>query len=126
MELGLSLGDTSRLKEKPCEGSNQLGLGFNTTLSIGPVITKQIDQHQQEEESPNQNHKSHTHSATEQDHEETRDESLNLTSTFPKDLDNTVFQLDLLPHTTPAVAPMNPPSNIFSWDHLSEDGKNHS
>lgn len=45
MELGLSLGDSSRPTIR--EASNELGLNFNTTLSIGPITTIQIDQQQQ-------------------------------------------------------------------------------
>ncbi|RDX82223.1 Homeobox-leucine zipper protein HAT14, partial [Mucuna pruriens] len=114
MELGLSLGNASRslgFMEKPLEGSNQLGLGFNTTLSIGPLITKQIDQHQQQEQIAN---------TTEENHEETISE-LSLISTCPKHTNNTLVQLDLLPHT-PAVPPINPPSNFLAWDPLPENG----
>ncbi|MED6160486.1 hypothetical protein PIB30_051881 [Stylosanthes scabra] len=61
MELGLSLGDSSRpfvgFMEKPRSSepssTNQLGLGFtttSTTLSIGPIITtRQRNQQQQQE-----------------------------------------------------------------------------
>ncbi|TKY68198.1 hypothetical protein E2542_SST04433 [Spatholobus suberectus] len=126
MELGLSLGDAARpfrLMEKPREGSNQLGLGFNTgttLLSIGPLVTKQIDQHQQQEETPNQKHNkhnTHNHSTTEEDHEDFTNESL-ISPSF-KDINNTVVQLDLLPHT-PAVSPVNQPSN-FLLDPLSQN-----
>lgn len=55
MELGLTLGDSSKpliglMEKHPHQGSKELGLGFNTTLSIGPNITSQIDQLQQEEQ----------------------------------------------------------------------------
>ncbi|MED6170101.1 hypothetical protein PIB30_027701 [Stylosanthes scabra] len=61
MELGLSLGDSSRpfvgFMEKPRSSeptsSNQLGLGFttaSTTLSIGPIITTRQRNQQENEE----------------------------------------------------------------------------
>ncbi|KAK7405453.1 hypothetical protein VNO78_06758 [Psophocarpus tetragonolobus] len=128
MDLGLTLGHTSRpfrFMEKPHEDSNQLGLSFNTTLSIGPLVTKQIDQHHEQEEIPipNQKHidNSHNHYTIEEDHhDEATSELSSLVSSSPKDTNNTVLQLDLLP-LTPADAPLNPPFNFFSWDPLLEN-----
>ncbi|CAK8532195.1 unnamed protein product [Lathyrus sativus] len=55
MELGLTLGDSSKplsglMEKHPHQASKELGLGFTTTLSIGPNLTTQIDQLQQEEQ----------------------------------------------------------------------------
>ncbi|KAI5445383.1 hypothetical protein KIW84_013570 [Lathyrus oleraceus] len=55
MELGLTLGDSSKpliglMEKHPHQTSKELGLGFTTTLSIGPNITTQIDQLQHEEQ----------------------------------------------------------------------------
>ncbi|KAL5098484.1 hypothetical protein RYX36_002811 [Vicia faba] len=55
MELGLTLGDSSKpliglMENHPHQASKELGLGFNTTLSIGPNITTQRDQLQQDEQ----------------------------------------------------------------------------
>ncbi|KAK7314311.1 hypothetical protein VNO77_39527 [Canavalia gladiata] len=122
MELGLSLGDASRLMEKSCESSNQLGLVFNTNLSIGQVFTKQIDQHQEQEQTRKQKHKhnSQSHSTIEEDHEEATTESL-VSPSF-KAKNNAIVQLDLLPHT-PALSPINPPSDFsFLWDPISQNG----
>ncbi|XP_004488485.1 homeobox-leucine zipper protein HAT14-like [Cicer arietinum] len=60
MELDLSLGDSSKpligfMENQHREASNELGLGFNTTLSIGPVITTQTDQQQQIKTKTNNN-----------------------------------------------------------------------
>lgn len=121
MELDLSLGNASRpfgFTEKPREASNQLGLGFNTILSTGPVITDQSDQHQhkQEEEKAKQKHKQST-----QDHEATNEYHI---SPPLKANNNALLQLDLLPHTPAAIAPINPPPNLsFSWHPPLENGK---
>lgn len=72
MELGLSLGDSSRPIR---EASNEPGLNFNTTLSIGPITTIQIDQQQQ----------------TQQD-EKTKRDKINNNNNNPL-----LHQLDLLP-----------------------------
>ncbi|XP_027357010.1 homeobox-leucine zipper protein HOX11-like [Abrus precatorius] len=121
MELGLSLGDPS----KPLEAPNQLGLGFNTNLSIGPLFTKLKDQHQEEEEEEEERakqkhkHNSQSHSTTEEEHEEATTESLVSPSLKPNT--NTIVQLDLLPHT-PAAPRINPPSTFsFPWDPLWEN-----
>ncbi|CAL0326294.1 unnamed protein product [Lupinus luteus] len=95
MELGLSLGDSSRtflgFIQKPSQVSNQHGLGFNTTLSIGPIITTQRDQQQEEHEQfetkPNNNNSS-------------------AQSVSPKN-NNVMHQLDLLPRLS---LPWLPPS----------------
>lgn len=80
MELGLSLGDNSRsfsFMEEPREASNQSGVQFNTTLSIGPVITKQIDQQQEQELLTVLRNKHKSDSTTEdQDHEATNESLL--------------------------------------------------
>ncbi|XP_061355482.1 homeobox-leucine zipper protein HOX11-like [Gastrolobium bilobum] len=112
MELGLSLGDTSRpfvFIERPCKASNELGLGFNTTLSIGQVITKQRDhQHQEQDETTaKQNNKHNSHSTDQEGHEATNEY---LTPSL-KANNNAVLPLDLLPHT-PAVAPINHPPHL--------------
>lgn len=105
MELGLSLGDSSRpllgFMEKPREASNQLGLGFNTTLSIGPIITTHKDhqqdedeEYQDEETKPNNNNNTH------------RTEDPNDLCSKPNN--NTVLhQLDFLPQL---ALPWHPPS----------------
>ena len=127
MELGLSLGDASRpfgFMEKPREASNQFGLGFSTTLSIGTLITEQRDQYQEQEETANQKHNKqninsqcHGHNTSEEEHE-AKNEYLRASV---KANSNPAMQLDLLPHT-PAAAPIHPPPNLsFPWQ---EYGKN--
>ncbi|XP_027342319.1 homeobox-leucine zipper protein HOX11-like [Abrus precatorius] len=100
MELGLSLGDTSRpllgFVEKPREASNQLGLSFNTTLSIGPIITRQKDQEEEEEAKPKKN--TNTHIA---------EDPCDLSS---KSNTPVLHQLDLLPQLS------------FPWQAPSENG----
>jgi len=101
MELGLSLGDSSRpllgFMEKPREASNQLGLGFSTTLSIGPVITAQKD-HQDEQED-----------FEEEEEQETKPKKSNNTHTTedPSEPNPVLHQLDLLPQL---YLPWHPPS----------------
>ncbi|KAG5000253.1 hypothetical protein JHK87_021325 [Glycine soja] len=101
MELGLSLGDSSRpllgFMEKPREAtSNQLGLGFNTTLSIGPIITRQKDHQQDEDEETKPKNNNNTH----------RTEDPNDLCSKPNN--NTVLhQLDFLPQL---ALPWHPPS----------------
>ncbi|KAI4333199.1 hypothetical protein L6164_018037 [Bauhinia variegata] len=105
MELGLSLGESPKpleFMEKPREASNHLGLGFNTTLSIGP-ISREKEQPDEEKVEKKEN-KSHEHH-----------------SLSPKSGNNPV-QLDLLPHT-PVVTARNPLSQLsFPWPPLSENG----
>ncbi|KAE9584922.1 hypothetical protein Lal_00024407 [Lupinus albus] len=97
MELGLSLGDSSTpfvgFIEKPIEVSNQHGLGFNTTLSIGPIITTQRDQQEQEQEQ-------------EQFETKPNNNSISVCSVSPKN-NNVMHQLDLLPRLS---LPWLPPS----------------
>ncbi|RDX66080.1 Homeobox-leucine zipper protein HOX27 [Mucuna pruriens] len=114
MELGLSLGDSSRpllgFMEKPREASNQLGLGFNTTLSIGPIITRQKDQqHEQEEyEEEETKPKSNNNNINTR---RTRDP--NDLSSKPNNNNNPVLhQLDLLPQLS---FPWHPPSENGSF-----------
>lgn len=114
MELGLSLGDSSRpligFIEKPnTETSNQqLGFGFNTTLSIGPIITTQRDEQQQEEEEletkPNNNSSHKTEDHDHHNHEATNE----YPSLSPKDNNLVLHQLDLLPRLS---FPWHPPEN---------------
>ncbi|CAJ1958364.1 unnamed protein product [Sphenostylis stenocarpa] len=104
MELGLSLGDSSRpllgFMEKPREASNQLGSGFNTTLSIGPAITRPKDQQDEQEEfqeetKPKNNSNNINTHATEDPFK-------------PNNNNNPVLhQLDLLPQLS---LPWHPPS----------------
>ncbi|XP_014500099.1 homeobox-leucine zipper protein HOX11 [Vigna radiata var. radiata] len=112
MELGLSLGDSSRpllsFMEKPREASNQLGLGFSTTLSIGPVITTRKDQQDEQEEFEEEE---------EEEEEETKPKSNNnintRTTEDPSEPNNNnnnnpvLHQLDLLPQL---YLPWHPPS----------------
>ncbi|CAJ2658985.1 unnamed protein product [Trifolium pratense] len=89
MELGLSLGDSSKpliglMEKHPHEASKELGLGFNTTLSIGPINTAQRDQLQEEEE----------------DDEKTKRDTENPNPVL-------LHQLDLLPQLS---LPWHPPS----------------
>ncbi|XP_047182253.1 homeobox-leucine zipper protein HOX11-like [Vigna umbellata] len=104
MELGLSLGDSSRpllgFMEKPREASNQLGLGFSTALSIGPVITTRKDRQDEQEEF--------------EEEEETRQKSNNNINTDttedpsePNNNNPVLHQLDLLPQL---YLPWHPPS----------------
>ncbi|KAJ1434425.1 Leucine zipper, homeobox-associated [Sesbania bispinosa] len=99
MELGLSLGDSSRplvvgFMEEPHEASassKELGLGFNTTLSISSIITRQRDPQEEEKPKKDNNH------GTEDQHEATN-EYLNPPSSSNKANNNPVpHQLDLLP-----------------------------
>lgn len=104
MELGLSLGSSRPFgfMENPPEASNA-----NTSLSIGPVIiiTKQRDQqYHQQQKQREENSDSFT---TEEDREATIYESLTSLNSLKANNNNAVLQLDLLPHTPPAVAPMN-------------------
>lgn len=96
MELGLSLGDSS----KPLIGhqtSKELGLGFNTTLSICPIInTTPRDQlHQQQEEEKTQ-----------------RDINININnnSNRTENPNHVLHQLDLLPQLS------------FPWNNPSQNG----
>ncbi|XLS65774.1 hypothetical protein HN51_025748 [Arachis hypogaea] len=96
MELGLSLGDSSRpfvgFMEKPRSepSSNQLGLGFTTTtLSIGPIITTKRQRDQQEKQLQQQEH---------EDKEEAK----------PKDDNPHLHQLDFLPQLS---LPWHPSEN---------------
>jgi len=100
MELGLSLGDSSRpllrFMEKPREPSNQPGLGFSTKLSIGPVITRQKDQEDEQEEF--------------EEEEETKPNNNTHTTEDPSEPNNNnpvLHQLDLLPQL---YLPWHPPS----------------
>ncbi|KAJ7949095.1 Homeobox associated leucine zipper protein [Quillaja saponaria] len=97
MELGLSLGETS----KPCEAS-----GFCTTLSIGPISTNR-----EEEEGKQRQKENHTN---QQDEDTNESHSLSPKSKHP------LVQLELLPHTP--VVHGNPLSNLsFPWPP-SENG----
>ncbi|XP_020223883.1 homeobox-leucine zipper protein HOX11 [Cajanus cajan] len=117
MELGLSLGDSSRpllgFMEKPREASNQLGLGFNTTLSIGPIITRQKDhedqelEEEEEEETKPKKHKNNINNLTTEDP--------NDLSSKPNNNNPVLHQLDLLPQLS---FPWHPPSENGS---LSSD-----
>ncbi|KAK7243503.1 hypothetical protein RIF29_38302 [Crotalaria pallida] len=119
MELGLSLGDSSRpfvgFIEKRSEASNQLGLGFNTTLSIGPIITTQKDQHQQQHQEeeldtkPENNNNNSSNRKEDQHHHGATNDYPSLSS-----MDNNPLihqQLDLLPRLS------------FPWLHPSDKGK---
>jgi len=93
MELGLTLGDSSKpliglMEKHPHQTSKELGLGFNTTLSIGPIInTTQRDQQQQQQEK------------TQRD--------INNNSNRTENPNPVLHQLDLLPQLS---FPWNPPS----------------
>lgn len=110
MELGLSLGDSSRpllgFMEKPREAtSNQLGLGFNTTLSIGPIITRQKDHQQDEDEEYQEEEEEETKPKNNNTHRIQGPDGL---SSNPNNNNNTVLhQLDLLPQL---ALPWHPPS----------------
>ncbi|KAI4323342.1 hypothetical protein L6164_022956 [Bauhinia variegata] len=112
MELGLSLGESSKpfeFMEKPREASNQLELGFNTTLSIGP-ISREKDEPEEEAE---EEEKKKENRSNRKDHE--------LQSLSPKSSNNPV-QLDLLPRA-PVVIARNPLSQLsFPWPLPSENG----
>jgi homeobox-leucine zipper protein len=91
MELGLSLGDSSKsligiMEKHPHESSKELGLGFNTTLSIGPINTTQRNQLQQKED------------------EKTKRDIMNNRTENPNSV---LHQLDLLPQLS---LPWHPPS----------------
>ncbi|KAL5160022.1 Homeobox-leucine zipper protein HOX27 [Glycine soja] len=109
MELGLSLGDSSRpllgFMEKPREASNQLGLGFNTTLSIGPIITRHKDHQQDEDEEYQEEEEEETKPKNNNTHRIQGPDGL---SSNPNNNNNTVLhQLDLLPQL---ALPWHPPS----------------
>nr|AAZ23784.2 type II homeodomain-leucine zipper protein [Medicago sativa] len=105
MELGLSLGDSSKpliglMEKHPHQASKELGLGFNTTLSIGPIIsTTQRDQLQQQ-----------------QQEEEKTQRDINNNSNRTENPNPVLHQLDLLPQLS---FPWNPPSqngNLLSTE----------
>lgn len=105
MELGLSLGDSSKpliglMEKHPHQASKELGLGFNTTLSIGPIIsTTQRDQLQQQ-----------------QQQEEKTQRDINNNSNRTENPNPVLHQLDLLPQLS---FPWNPPSqngNLLSTE----------
>ncbi|TKY49517.1 Homeobox-leucine zipper protein HAT14 [Spatholobus suberectus] len=112
MELGLSLGDSSRpllgFMEKPREASNQLGLGFSTTLSIGPILTRQKDQQDQEDEDEEEETKPKNNNNNTNNH---RTEDPSDLSSKPNN-NPALHQLDLLPQLS---FPWHPPSENGSF-----------
>ncbi|CAL0333156.1 unnamed protein product [Lupinus luteus] len=109
MELNLSLGDSSRscgFIENSHEASNQFGFGFNTTtLSIGPVTTKQSDEHQKEK---------HKHNCDLEDQEDANE--YHTSPSHKGKINTSLLKLDFLSHT-PFVAPINAlPLQSFPWN----------
>ncbi|KAL2330898.1 hypothetical protein Fmac_018479 [Flemingia macrophylla] len=111
MELGLSLGDSSRpllgFIEKSREASNQLGLGFNTTLSIGPIIPRQKDYENQEVEDDEKEETKLKPKKNKNNINSLTTEDPNDFSSKPNNQNPVLHQLDLLPQLS---FPWHPPS----------------
>lgn len=125
MELGLSLGDSSRpllgFMEKPREASNQLGLGFNTTLSIGPIITTRQKDQAQEQEYEEEEEETKPNNNNNNNIKNQRIEDQSDPSSKPNN-NPVLHQFDLLPQLS---LPWHPPSEngkhlLFSYFPLKK------